>query len=144
MDLSNILRGIFVPLFIILSGCSTLSVYERTYTEDGKQIIARNGNVEIQISKKQNYWVVFYVNNDDNPKCIGTTWELFDLIPRIPNRLIYVKSYQTVPIGYFEERIWKFDDLQVIVGGSGHVNRFDIIPPYKNRKDCMFPEGKVI
>jgi len=137
-------KGFLFPLFIILSGCSTLSINERTYTSDGKQIVVRSDDIEVQISKDQNYWVVFYVNNTNEPKCVGTTWDLFDLIPRIPNKLIYVDSYRTIAIGYFEERIWNFDHLRVMIGGSGYVNRFVVIQPYNNRKDCMFPKGKTL
>lgn len=134
-------RGIVPLLIILLSGCSTLSTHERTYTSDGKQIVARDNNIEVHVLKKQNYWDIFYVNNSTEPKCVATTWEFFDLTNKVPRHYIYIDSNSVVFIGYFKERTWNFDGLGISIGGSGHIDKFRVINPYKKRKDCKFPKS---
>lgn len=144
ISFKNIKRGIF-PLFILLlSSCSSLSTYERTYTEDGMQVIARDNGVETQVSQKYNYWSVFYVNNTNSAKCVGTTWKVYDLIGKMPKKFIYVEADTKLFIGYFEEQVWIFNKLIISPGGSGYVNDFYVLDPYKDRKDCIIPKGKLL
>ncbi len=144
--------GIFLPIFLLLSGCSTLSIDKRTYV-DGKQVIAREKKVEVQIlrwdityvnSKEFTVWDVLYVNNNKVPRCVGTVWETMDLTISIPEQLVYVNKQTSLFVGQFTEKPWEFGNLTIMVEGSGIVKKFYVIPPYKNRKDCLYPKGKIL
>jgi len=138
-------RGIFIPLlFLFSTGCSTLPMDKRTYADDGKQIVAREKKVEVHISKEDTVWNVFYVNNGNKPKCVGTVWETMDLVKKIPEQLIYVNSKTTFFAGQFIEIPWQFDQLTVMVEGSGIVEKIYVLNPHKDRKDCLYPKGKTL
>jgi len=136
-------RGIFIPLlFLLVAGCSTLPIDKRTYADDGTQIVAREKKVEVRILKEAEIWNVFYVNNGNKPKCVGTTWETMDLAKNIPEELIYVEKQTSSFAGQFMEVPWQFDKLTIMVDGSGFVKKFYVLNPYKGRKDCLYPKGK--
>lgn len=140
--LKYIKRGV-IPLFIsLLFGCSTLSLTERTYAPDGRQILARDDGVEIQIGKRGFFWYVFYMNFNDEPKCVVTTWNVFDLTGRITDRFVYVKPKTAVLIGVMAEKTWDFGNLEVSLGGSGYIEEFYSIDPYDDNEDCNFPKGE--
>ncbi len=135
-------KGI-IPLFIsLLFGCSTLSLTERTYAPDGRQVLARDDGVEIQVGKRGIFWYIFYMNYNDEPKCVASTWEVFDLNGRITNRLIYVEPETSKLIGLFTEETWDFGNIKVEVGGSGYVNEFYAVDPYEENEDCLYPKGE--
>lgn len=141
-SLGYIKKGI-IPLFIsLLFGCSTLSLTERTYAPDGRQILARDDGVEIQVGKKGIFWYVFYMNYNDEPKCVVTKWEVFDLSGQITNRFIYVEPETSRLVGLFTEETWNFGDIEIEVGGSGYVDEFYAISPYEENENCLFPKGE--
>ncbi len=82
------------------------------------------------------------MNYNDEPKCVASTWEVFDLNGRITNRLIYVEPETSKLIGLFTEETWDFGNIKVEVGGSGYVNEFYAVDPYEENEDCLYPKGE--
>jgi len=136
-------RGVLIPLCLLfLSSCSSLPTNKRTYADNGKQIIAKEDKVEVQILKEYNVWNVYYINGGPTAKCVGTTWETMDLFENMPESLVYVEEKSYAIIGEFTQIMWKFDNLTVTVQGSGYVRDVYVIDPYKDREDCLYPKGE--